>query len=87
MFSQLGDKLQDIFKDLRGHGTISESNINDALRQVRLALLEADVDFKVAKNFVARVKEKALGEEQNRIEEKIRSCRCYDSSLADHRFE
>jgi signal recognition particle subunit SRP54 len=63
MFSQLGDKLQDIFKDLRGHGTISESNINDALRQVRLALLEADVDFQVAKDFVARIKEKALGEE------------------------
>src|SRR5438874_11058408 len=63
MFSQLGDKLQDIFKDLRGHGTISETNINDALRQVRLALLEADVDFQVAKNFVARVKEKAVGEE------------------------
>jgi len=63
MFSQLGDKLQDIFKDLRGHGTISESNINDALRQVRLALLEADVDFQVAKNFVARVRGKALGEE------------------------
>ena len=63
MFSQLGNKLQDIFKDLRGHGTISETNINDALRQVRLALLEADVDFQVAKNFVARVKEKALGEE------------------------
>src|SRR5689334_14714708 len=62
MFSQLGDKLQDIFKDLRGHGTISESNINDALRQVRLALLEADVDFQVAKSFVARVREKALGE-------------------------
>ncbi|MDQ6622813.1 MAG: signal recognition particle receptor subunit alpha, partial [Verrucomicrobiota bacterium] len=63
MFSQLGDKLQDIFKDLRGHGSISEANINDALRQVRLALLEADVDFQVAKNFIARVKEKALGEE------------------------
>src|SRR3954463_8480863 len=63
MFSQLGDKLQDIFKDLRGHGTISETNINDALRQVRLALLEADVDFQVAKGFIARVKEKALGEE------------------------
>src|SRR6266481_156714 len=63
MFSQLGDKLQDIFKDLRGHGTISEANVNDALRQVRLALLEADVDFQVAKNFIARVKEKALGEE------------------------
>jgi signal recognition particle subunit SRP54 len=63
MFSQLGDRLQDIFKDLRGHGTISESNINEALRQVRLALLEADVDFQVAKNFIARIREKALGEE------------------------
>jgi signal recognition particle subunit SRP54 len=62
MFSQLGDKLQEIFKDLRGHGTISESNIDDALRQVRLALIEADVDFQVAKNFIARVKEKSLGE-------------------------
>src|SRR6266404_1396552 len=62
MFSQLGDKLQDIFKGLRGRGTISESNIDDALRQVRLALLEADVDFQVAKEFVAHVKEKALGE-------------------------
>src|SRR3954465_849853 len=62
MFSQLGDKLQDIFKDLRGHGSISESNINDALRQVRLALLEADVDFQVAKKFIGRIKEKALGE-------------------------
>ncbi|MGA1128576.1 MAG: signal recognition particle protein, partial [Chthoniobacterales bacterium] len=63
MFSRLSDKLQDVFKDLRGHGRISESNVNDALREVRLALLEADVHFKVAKDFVARVKEKALGEE------------------------
>ncbi len=63
MFSQLGDKLQDIFKDLRGHGAITETNVNDAMRQVRLALLEADVDFQVAKKFIARVKEKALGEE------------------------
>src|SRR5499433_1200441 len=62
MFSQLSDKLQDIFNDLRGHGTISELNIDSALRQVRLALLEADVDFQVAKEFIARVKEKALGE-------------------------
>ena len=62
MFSQLSDKLQDIFKDLRGHGSISEANINDALRQVRLALLEADVHFQVAKDFIARVKEKALGQ-------------------------
>src|SRR3954470_22535396 len=62
MFSQLGDKLQDISKDLRGHGTISEANVDAALRQVRLALLEADVDFTVAKNFIARVREQALGE-------------------------
>ena len=63
MFSQLSDKLQDIFKDLRGHGTISETNINDALRQVRLALLEADVHYQVAKDFIAKVKDKALGQE------------------------
>jgi signal recognition particle subunit SRP54 len=62
MFSQLGEKLQEVFKDLRGHGTISEANIDAALRQVRLALLEADVDFQVAKKFIARVKEQALGE-------------------------
>jgi signal recognition particle subunit SRP54 len=63
MFSLLADKLQDVFKDLRGHGKISETNITDALREVRLALLEADVDFNVAKGFIARVKERALGEE------------------------
>jgi signal recognition particle subunit SRP54 len=62
VFSQLGDKLQEIFKDLRGHGKISEANINAALRQIRLTLLEADVDFQVAKNFIARVKAKAVGE-------------------------
>jgi signal recognition particle subunit SRP54 len=62
MFSQLSDKLQEVFKDLRGHGTISESNIDDALRQIRMALLEADVDFQVAKRFIGRVKEKAIGE-------------------------
>jgi signal recognition particle subunit SRP54 len=63
MFSQLSDKLQDVFKDLRGHGTISETNVADAMREVRMALLEADVDFNVAKGFIARVKEKALGED------------------------
>ncbi|PYK34688.1 MAG: signal recognition particle protein [Verrucomicrobia bacterium] len=62
MFPQLSDKLQEIFKDLRGHGIISESNVDAALRQVRMALLEADVDFQVARKFIARVKEKALGE-------------------------
>jgi signal recognition particle subunit SRP54 len=63
VFSQLSDRLQDVFKDLRGHGSISEANITDALRQVRLALLEADVHFQVAKDFIARVKEKSLGQE------------------------
>src|SRR5580765_3558310 len=62
MFPQLSDKLQEIFKDLRGHGVISEANVDAALRQVRLALLDADVDFQVAKKFIARVKEKALGD-------------------------
>jgi signal recognition particle subunit SRP54 len=63
MFSRLSDKLQDVFKDLRGHGRISEANVTDALREVRLALLDADVHYQVAKDFVARVKEKALGED------------------------
>ena len=62
MFPQLSDKLQEIFKDLRGHGVISESNVDAALRQIRMALLEADVDFQVARKFIARVREKALGE-------------------------
>ena len=62
MFPQLSDKLQEIFKELRGHGVISESNVDAALRHVRMALLEADVDFQVARNFVARIKERALGE-------------------------
>jgi signal recognition particle subunit SRP54 len=63
MFGRLSDKLQDVFKNLRGQGRITESNISDALREVRLALLDADVNFQVAKDFIARVKEKALGEE------------------------
>lgn len=62
MFANLSDSLQETFKKLRGHGKISESNITDALREVRLALLEADVELSVAKDFIARVKEKALGE-------------------------
>lgn len=61
MFSLLADKLQDVFKDLRGQGTISETNVTDALRTVRMALLEADVEFGVAKLFINRVKDKALG--------------------------
>jgi len=62
MFPQLSDKLQEVFKELRGHGVVSESNIDTALRHVRMALLEADVDFQIARQFIARLKEKALGE-------------------------
>ena len=62
MFSQLSDSLQDTFKKLRGHGKLSEKNITEALREVRMALLEADVEFSAAKDFIARVKDKALGE-------------------------
>lgn len=62
-FESLSDKLQEAFKSLRGKGKISEEDVNKALRLVRTALLEADVNFKVAKDFVARIKEKALGEE------------------------
>jgi signal recognition particle subunit SRP54 len=63
MFSLLADKLQGVFRNLTGKGKISESNVTDALREVRMALLEADVHFQVAKDFIARVKDKALGEE------------------------
>ena len=61
MFSALSDSLDKTFRNLRGVGKISESNITDALRDVRLALLEADVEFGVAKEFIAHVKEKAMG--------------------------
>ena len=63
MFDALSDKLQKTFRNLRGLGKISETNVSEALREVRMALLDADVNFKVAKQFIARVKEKSLGEE------------------------
>lgn len=63
MFSSLSDSLDKTFRNLRGVGKISEKNISDALREIRLALLEADVEFGVAKQLIARVKEKAMGSE------------------------
>src|SRR5688572_5851615 len=63
MFDSLTNKLQKVFKDLRGLGKITESNVGDSLREVRMALLEADVNFKVARDFIERVKEKSLGAE------------------------
>ena len=63
MFDSLSGKLQNAFKNLRGLGKISETNVADSLREVRLALLEADVNFKVARDFIERVKAKAVGQE------------------------
>ena len=63
MFDTLSDKLQATLGDLRGHGTLSEEDLSKAMREIRLALLEADVNFQVVKDFVARVKERAAGAE------------------------
>lgn len=62
-FESLSDKLQNTFKKLRGKGVLTEADINDAMREVKLALLEADVNFKVVKEFVSAVKEKAMGQD------------------------
>jgi signal recognition particle subunit SRP54 len=62
MFDDLTYKLEGVFKKLRGRGKLTEKNITDALKEVRRAFLEADVNYKVAKDFIAAVKEKALGE-------------------------
>src|SRR5437588_3607847 len=62
MFDSLSGKLQSVFKNLRGLGKISEENIGESLREVRMALLDADVNFKVARDFIEGVKTKALGE-------------------------
>ncbi len=63
MFDSLSSRLQNVFRNLRGLGKISESNVSDSLRDVRLALLEADVNFKVARDFIETVKTRALGEQ------------------------
>jgi signal recognition particle subunit SRP54 len=63
MFENLSDRLDKVFKDLRGHGRLTEENIESAMREVRMALLEADVNFKVVKDFIAAVTEKAIGQE------------------------
>ena len=63
MFDSLSSKLQNAFRNLRGLGKISEANVADTLREVRMALLEADVNFKVARDFIERVKTKAIGVE------------------------
>jgi signal recognition particle subunit SRP54 len=63
MFEKLQERFESTFKKVRGYGKLTESNIKDTLREVRVALLEADVNFKVAKDFLEKVREKAMGEE------------------------
>ena len=63
MFENLGDRLQSALNKIKGYGKITEDNISDVTREIRLALLEADVNYKVVKEFINNVKEKALGEE------------------------
>ncbi len=63
MFDNLSDRLDSVFKKLKGHGTLNEKNIEDGLKQVRMALLEADVNYKVAKSVISDIKSRALGQE------------------------
>src|SRR5687767_7976159 len=63
MFDALGDRLDDVFKQLRGRGRLSEKDVEAALREIRLALLEADVALPAVKTFLSHVREKAVGEE------------------------
>ena len=63
IFESLSDRLQETFKKLRGHGKLTEDDVNDAMREVRMALLEADVNFKVVKQFIKTVKERAIGQD------------------------
>src|SRR3954452_13509555 len=63
VFDDLSDRLRDVLGRLTGHGRITEADIDAAMREVRLALLEADVNFRVVKDFVARVRERALGQD------------------------
>ena len=63
IFESLSERLQETFKKLRGHGKLTEDDVNEAMREVRMALLEADVNFKVVKDFIKTVKERAVGQE------------------------
>lgn len=63
MFNSLSDRLDKIFRNLKGHGYLTEQNIKDSLREIRMALLEADVNFRIVKNFIKEVEKRAIGEE------------------------
>ena len=63
MFDNLSDRLNTVFKKLKGHGKLNEANIEEGLKEVRLALLEADAHYKVVKHLIADIKERAIGQE------------------------
>ena len=63
MFESLSEKLENIFKKLKGRGILNEENVNASLKEIRMALLEADVNFKVAKDFIEDVRTRAIGKE------------------------
>ena len=69
MFENLGDRLQNVMNKIKGYGKITEENISEMTREIRLALLEADVNYKVVKEFIANVKEKALGRSEEHTSE------------------
>ena len=62
-FESLSEKLQNVFKNLRGKGRLTEADVKTALREVKMALLEADVNFKVVKKFISSVQERAIGQD------------------------
>src|SRR5665811_30466 len=87
MFDTLQDRLQSAFKSLRGKGKLSEADIDAAAREIRIALLEADVSLEVVKVFIANVKERARGIEVsqalNPAQQVIKICLLYTSDAAD----
>ena len=71
MFESLSDKLHDVFRKLRGQSTLTEANITDAMREIRLALLDADVNIKIASEFIEGVKAECVGQEAVSGDERI----------------
>ena len=84
MFESLGDRLQNAINKIKGYGKITEDNISDVIREIRLALLEADVNYTVVKEFVNNVKEKALGEE---VQKSLKPSELFVKILKDERID
>ena len=84
-FENLSEKLQNVFKNLRGKGRLTEADVDAALKEVKMALLEADVNFKVVKQFVAGIRERAVGEDVNSEEPCVKLSGGYDSNPSQER--